>query len=79
MPLQYYIDIYIHCEVVNGKLLIYVYFLFTIFIRKKVSEVLSKDKCRLSISGWFYGESVPRPVCKPEPKRKAEAPREDKV
>eukprot|EP00795_Rhopilema_esculentum_P004259 gene4259-20454_t len=29
--------------------------------RKGVSEVLSKEKCRLSVSGWFYGESIPRP------------------
>ena len=27
----------------------------------QVSEVLSKEKCRLSVSGWFYGESIPRP------------------
>uniref|UniRef100_A0A672I4J4 Prolyl 3-hydroxylase OGFOD1 n=1 Tax=Salarias fasciatus TaxID=181472 RepID=A0A672I4J4_SALFA len=27
----------------------------------QVSEVLSKDKCRLSLSGWFHGPSLERP------------------
>ncbi|NWX92040.1 OGFD1 hydroxylase, partial [Nothoprocta pentlandii] len=26
-----------------------------------VSEVLSKEKCRLSVSGWFHGPSIERP------------------
>lgn len=27
----------------------------------KVSEVLTEDKCRLSLSGWFHGPSIERP------------------
>ena len=27
----------------------------------QVAEVLSKDKTRLSVGGWFHGKSVPRP------------------
>lgn len=27
----------------------------------KVAEVLTKDKCRLSLSGWFHGPSLERP------------------
>ncbi|KAM6057690.1 prolyl 3-hydroxylase OGFOD1 [Chlamydotis macqueenii] len=27
----------------------------------QVSEVLSEDKCRLSVSGWFHGASIVRP------------------
>ncbi|KAM9366795.1 prolyl 3-hydroxylase OGFOD1 [Symphorus nematophorus] len=27
----------------------------------QVSEVLTEDKCRLSLSGWFYGPSLERP------------------
>ncbi|XP_069594771.1 prolyl 3-hydroxylase OGFOD1 [Ranitomeya imitator] len=27
----------------------------------QVSEVLSEDKCRLSVSGWFHGSSLARP------------------
>ncbi|KAK4814146.1 hypothetical protein QYF61_009065 [Mycteria americana] len=27
-----------------------------------VSEVLSEDKCRLSVSGWFHGPSIVRPA-----------------
>ena len=27
----------------------------------QVSEVISESKCRLSISGWFHGPTVPRP------------------
>ncbi|XP_062869024.1 prolyl 3-hydroxylase OGFOD1 [Trichomycterus rosablanca] len=27
----------------------------------QVSEVLAEDKCRLSLSGWFHGPSLPRP------------------
>uniref|UniRef100_A0ACB8E9T6 Prolyl 3-hydroxylase ogfod1 n=2 Tax=Sphaerodactylus townsendi TaxID=933632 RepID=A0ACB8E9T6_9SAUR len=29
----------------------------------QVAEVLSKDKCRLSVSGWFHGPSIARPPC----------------
>jgi len=28
----------------------------------QVSEVLAKDKCRLSVSGWFHGEPFSRPA-----------------
>eukprot|EP00794_Sanderia_malayensis_P007942 gene7942-8797_t len=42
----------------------------------QVAEVLSKDKCRLSVSGWLYGEPVPRPITKPEPRRTQELPKE---
>lgn len=27
----------------------------------QVSEVLSQDKCRLSLGGWFHGPSIERP------------------
>ncbi|KAL8194726.1 UNVERIFIED_CONTAM: Prolyl 3-hydroxylase ogfod1 [Gekko kuhli] len=33
----------------------------------QVAEVLSKDKCRLSVSGWFHGPSVARPPRHVEP------------
>ncbi|XP_042293479.1 prolyl 3-hydroxylase OGFOD1 [Sceloporus undulatus] len=33
----------------------------------QVSEVLSKHKCRLSVSGWFHGSSVARPPRHAEP------------
>ncbi len=26
-----------------------------------MAEVLSEEKCRLSLSGWFHGPSLPRP------------------
>ncbi|XP_044290039.1 prolyl 3-hydroxylase OGFOD1 isoform X2 [Varanus komodoensis] len=28
----------------------------------QVSEVISKDKCRLSVSGWFHGPTIGRPA-----------------
>lgn len=28
----------------------------------QVAEVISKEKCRLSVSGWFHGPSVARPT-----------------
>ncbi|KFM05846.1 2-oxoglutarate and iron-dependent oxygenase domain-containing protein 1, partial [Aptenodytes forsteri] len=34
----------------------------------QVSEVLSEEKCRLSVSGWFHGPSIVRPA------RRVEAP-----
>lgn len=37
----------------------------------QVSEVLSSEKCRLSLSGWFHGSSLPRPA----PYTEAPAPR----
>nr|XP_033797183.1 prolyl 3-hydroxylase OGFOD1 [Geotrypetes seraphini] len=33
----------------------------------QVSEILSKEKCRLSVSGWFHGPSVERPARYIEP------------
>ncbi|XP_066503574.1 prolyl 3-hydroxylase OGFOD1 [Hoplias malabaricus] len=33
----------------------------------QVSEVLAEGKCRLSLSGWFHGPSLPRPPCYIEP------------
>uniref|UniRef100_A0A667WG15 Prolyl 3-hydroxylase OGFOD1 n=1 Tax=Myripristis murdjan TaxID=586833 RepID=A0A667WG15_9TELE len=33
----------------------------------QVSEVLSEDKCRLSLSGWFHGPSLERPPRHVEP------------
>lgn len=33
----------------------------TWFVFVQVSEVLSQDKCRLSLSGWFHGPSLERP------------------
>uniref|UniRef100_A0A8D3DJS6 Prolyl 3-hydroxylase OGFOD1 n=1 Tax=Scophthalmus maximus TaxID=52904 RepID=A0A8D3DJS6_SCOMX len=33
----------------------------------QVSEVLSQDKCRLSLSGWFHGPSLERPPRHVEP------------
>ncbi|XP_077374713.1 prolyl 3-hydroxylase OGFOD1 isoform X2 [Festucalex cinctus] len=33
----------------------------------QVSEVLSQDKCRLSLSGWFHGQSLERPPRHIEP------------
>ena len=35
----------------------------------KVAEVLSKDKTRLSINGWFHGPIEPRPPRFIEPAR----------
>eukprot|EP00057_Strongylocentrotus_purpuratus_P006540 XP_011661014.1 PREDICTED: prolyl 3-hydroxylase OGFOD1 isoform X1 [Strongylocentrotus purpuratus] len=34
----------------------------------QVSEVLNQDKCRLSVSGWFHGPTVPRPAPYIEPR-----------
>lgn len=31
------------------------------FVSVEVAEVLTKDKCRLSLSGWFHGPSLERP------------------
>lgn len=33
----------------------------------QVSEVLSQDKCRLSLGGWFHGPSLERPPRHIEP------------
>lgn len=35
--------------------------LFGVSFFLQVSEVLSQDKCRLSLSGWFHGPSLERP------------------
>ncbi|XP_033118300.1 prolyl 3-hydroxylase OGFOD1-like [Anneissia japonica] len=35
----------------------------------QVAEVLSKSKCRLSISGWFHGETISRPPPYIEPRK----------
>ncbi|XP_034045532.1 prolyl 3-hydroxylase OGFOD1 [Thalassophryne amazonica] len=34
----------------------------------QVSEVLTRDKCRLSLSGWFHGPSLERPARYVEPR-----------
>lgn len=33
----------------------------------RVAEVLAADKCRLSVSGWYYGTPLQRPPLAPEP------------
>ncbi|XP_029184830.2 prolyl 3-hydroxylase OGFOD1-like isoform X1 [Acropora millepora] len=40
----------------------------------QVSEVLSLNKTRLSISGWFHGDNIDRPEPYQEPHPKAETP-----
>ncbi|XP_061737449.1 prolyl 3-hydroxylase OGFOD1 [Nerophis ophidion] len=47
----------------------------------QVSEVLSEDKCRLSISGWFHGPSLERPPRHVEPPitRSPHLPRDETV
>ncbi|KAM6943507.1 prolyl 3-hydroxylase OGFOD1 [Xenentodon cancila] len=47
----------------------------------QVSEVLSQDKCRLSLSGWFHGPSVERPTRYREPPvpRNPHLPRDETV
>uniref|UniRef100_A0AAQ5Z1A3 Prolyl 3-hydroxylase OGFOD1 n=1 Tax=Amphiprion ocellaris TaxID=80972 RepID=A0AAQ5Z1A3_AMPOC len=47
----------------------------------KVSEVLSQDKCRLSLSGWFHGPSLERPSRHIEPPvpRSPHLPRDETV
>ncbi|KAM9410289.1 prolyl 3-hydroxylase OGFOD1 [Pholidichthys leucotaenia] len=47
----------------------------------QVSEVLSQDKCRLSLSGWFHGPSLERPPCYVEPSipRNPHLPRDETV
>ncbi|XP_028257624.1 prolyl 3-hydroxylase OGFOD1 [Parambassis ranga] len=47
----------------------------------QVSEVLSQDKCRLSLSGWFHGPSVERPPRYIEPPvlRSPHLPRDETV
>ncbi|KAK7913068.1 hypothetical protein WMY93_013279 [Mugilogobius chulae] len=45
----------------------------------QVSEVLSKDKCRLSLGGWFHGPSLDRPPRYIEPplRRNPHLPRDE--
>uniref|UniRef100_A0A3Q0R0N9 Prolyl 3-hydroxylase OGFOD1 n=1 Tax=Amphilophus citrinellus TaxID=61819 RepID=A0A3Q0R0N9_AMPCI len=45
----------------------------------QVSEVLSQDKCRLSLSGWFHGPSLERPPRHVEPtiQRNPHLPRDE--
>ncbi|KAM8877312.1 prolyl 3-hydroxylase OGFOD1 [Synchiropus picturatus] len=47
----------------------------------QVSEVLSRDKCRLSLSGWFHGPSLERPPRYVEPQipRSPHIPRDETV
>ncbi|XP_022072467.1 prolyl 3-hydroxylase OGFOD1 [Acanthochromis polyacanthus] len=47
----------------------------------QVSEVLSQDKCRLSLSGWFHGPSLERPPRHIEPSvpRSPHLPRDETV
>ncbi|KAJ7986157.1 hypothetical protein DPEC_G00347870 [Dallia pectoralis] len=45
----------------------------------QVAEVLSEDKCRLSLSGWFHGSSLERPCRHIEPRliRSPHLPRDE--
>ena len=45
----------------------------------QVTEILSKDKTRLSISGWFHGETAAFPRKAEIPALLKEAPLEDGV
>lgn len=47
----------------------------------QVSEVFSKDKCRLSLSGWFHGPSLERPPRHIEPSlpRNPHLPRDETI
>ncbi|XP_034281363.1 prolyl 3-hydroxylase OGFOD1 [Pantherophis guttatus] len=47
----------------------------------QVSEVVSKEKCRLSVSGWFHGPSVARPPRRIEPRipRSPHIPRDHEI
>ncbi|XP_070616600.1 prolyl 3-hydroxylase OGFOD1 [Erythrolamprus reginae] len=47
----------------------------------QVSEVVSKEKCRLSVSGWFHGPSVARPPRHIEPQipRSPHIPRDHEI
>ncbi|XP_028824732.1 prolyl 3-hydroxylase OGFOD1 [Denticeps clupeoides] len=47
----------------------------------QVSEVVAEDKCRLSLSGWFHGPSLPRPPRYIEPvlPRQKHLPRDESV
>ncbi|XP_064191489.1 prolyl 3-hydroxylase OGFOD1 [Anguilla rostrata] len=45
----------------------------------QVSEVISEEKCRLSVSGWFHGHSLDRPprYIEPAPPRNPHLPRDE--
>uniref|UniRef100_A0AAR2KKM9 Prolyl 3-hydroxylase OGFOD1 n=1 Tax=Pygocentrus nattereri TaxID=42514 RepID=A0AAR2KKM9_PYGNA len=47
----------------------------------QVAEVLAEGKCRLSLSGWFHGPSLPRPPRYVEPllPRRTHIPRDENV
>ncbi|XP_049329648.1 prolyl 3-hydroxylase OGFOD1 [Astyanax mexicanus] len=47
----------------------------------QVSEVVSEGKCRLSLSGWFHGPSLPRPprYIEAPPPRRPHLPRDEEV
>ncbi|XP_056382243.1 prolyl 3-hydroxylase OGFOD1 isoform X1 [Hyla sarda] len=47
----------------------------------QVSEVLTEEKCRLSVSGWFHGPSVERPLrcLDPAPIRNPHIPRDHEI
>ncbi|CAN2389529.1 2-oxoglutarate and iron-dependent oxygenase [Pristimantis euphronides] len=47
----------------------------------QVSEVLSEEKCRLSVSGWFHGSSLERPPrhLDPAPLRNPHIPRDHEI
>ncbi|KAJ8271897.1 hypothetical protein COCON_G00107560 [Conger conger] len=47
----------------------------------QVSEVISEEKCRLSVSGWFHGRSLDRPPrhIEPAPPRSPHLPRDEEL
>ncbi|XP_065123640.1 prolyl 3-hydroxylase OGFOD1 [Paramisgurnus dabryanus] len=47
----------------------------------QVSEVLAEEKCRLSLSGWFHGPSLPRPprYIEPPVPRQTHIPRDESL
>uniref|UniRef100_A0A671MIK5 Prolyl 3-hydroxylase OGFOD1 n=1 Tax=Sinocyclocheilus anshuiensis TaxID=1608454 RepID=A0A671MIK5_9TELE len=47
----------------------------------QVAEVLSEEKCRLSLSGWFHGPSLPRPsrYIEPPVPRHTHIPRDESL
>ena len=40
----------------------------------QVSEIITREKTRLSVGGWFHGETVPRPKKYREPPLKLQHP-----
>ncbi|XP_030620927.1 prolyl 3-hydroxylase OGFOD1 [Chanos chanos] len=47
----------------------------------QVAEVIAEDKCRLSLSGWFHGPSLPRPprYIEPSPPRHTHIPKDEEI